>query len=292
VTKRLFVFLFSASFALLSCDSQTKRPPTVAFLSDFGTKDDSVAVCKAVMWEVAPNLRIVDITHDAPPYDIDAAGRVIANAAEVFPAHTVFVAVVDPGVGSERKPIAVKTQKGHFFVGPDNGLFTKVIAQEGLAEAREITNKAFMRQQKISFTFHGRDIFSPTAAHLARGDSFEQVGPAINQLVTLPYQPAKLEEGKLTGIVEIIEEPYGNVITNIPSDLVDQAKIKIGETLQVTIGNKTFKLPYLKTFSDVAEGKSLALLSSRGYLSFSINMGNFAKHFEVRAKDSVVISLH
>lgn len=257
-----------------------KPQPTVVFITDFGTKDDSVALCKGVMWAIAPGLRVVDLTHDVPPYDIRAAGRLIAGTAPYYPAGTVFVSVVDPGVGSSRRAVAVRSKKGKLFVGPDNGSFTAVLDAEGLEEAREIANPQFMRTER-SATFHGRDIFSPAAAYLADHAQFEDVGPVVKDLVRGPAPaPAKLEAGLLSGEVDFIEAPYGNAITNIPAALVGQAGFKLGDSLEAAVGEtgavKTLWLPFLNTFSDAPKGKTLALLSSRGMLSFSINMGDFA----------------
>ncbi|MCX5660601.1 MAG: SAM-dependent chlorinase/fluorinase [Planctomycetota bacterium] len=274
------------SIALLSgCAS---APPTVAFMSDFGTTDDSVAVCKGEMIRVAPAVRVVDITHQVTPYAVDEAARYLAGCINNFPPRTVFVCVVDPGVGSERKPIAARTASGHFYVGPDNGLLTLV---DNLVAAREITNTAWMAGTQRSSTFHGRDIFSPVAAHLARGDAFAAVGPALplDKLVRLNLAPPTLDAKGIQGEVIGLDGPYGNLVTNIPAGMFAKLGHKLGDTVSLTLAGKTMTLPFVKTFSDVPEGKPLLYIDSRGRLSAAINMGDFAKvnQVSVPAKISV-----
>lgn len=260
-------------------------PPTVVFLTDFGVKDDSVALCKGVMWSVAPQLRIVDLSHEVPPYDVRAAGRLIAGAASYYPAGTVFVAVVDPGVGSARKAIAALSKSGRLYVGPDNGLFAQVLAEEGLAEAREISNPMYMRPGRPSFTFHGRDIFAPAGAFLADHAPFDQIGPVVTLVPGEAVPPPRLEAGTLSGRVEFIETPYGNVITNIPAALAEPAGFAPGVELSVALGpaggEKEYRMPFRGTFSDVGVGEPVALWSSRGFLTFAINQGSFAAEFAV-----------
>src|SRR5579864_7011411 len=189
--------------------------PTVVFMTDFGVVDDSVAICKGVMLSIAPDLRIVDLTHQVTPYSILDGARFLFGATPYFPAGTVFVAVVDPGVGSSRKAVVVKSKRGQFFVLPDNGLMTMVEDRDGIEAIREVTNPDWMVGAKISSTFHGRDIFSPVGAHIARGDDWTQVGPVVKELVRLDLKPASVDEKGLTGEVIALDGPFGNLITNI-----------------------------------------------------------------------------
>jgi S-adenosylmethionine hydrolase len=271
---RWFAIAVMFSVSLVGCTPSV--PPTVAFLSDFGTVDDSVAVCKGEMIRVAPQVRIVDITHQVTPYDVGEAARFLAGSIGNFPPRTVFDCVVDPGVGSDRKPIAVRTDSGQFYVGPDNGLISLV---PDLAEAREITNTSWMVGGTRSSTFHGRDIFSPVSAHLAKGDRFEDVGPVvpIDQLVKLKITTATITTTGLVGEVVGLDGPYGNLVTNVPAATFAKLGYKIGDNVAVTLGDKTISMPFVKTFSDVPEGKSLLYIDSRGRLSAAINLGDFAK---------------
>jgi len=274
----------SASGARISASGAP--PPTVVFLTDFGLEDDSVAICKGVMWSVEPRLRVVDLTHLAPPFDVRAASRLLAGAAPYFPAGAVFVVVVDPGVGTERRPLALRTKAGRLYVGPDNGVFTGVVDAEGLEEARRIDGPRFMRTS-VSSTFHGRDVFAPAAAHLASGARLEDLGPIVPDPVHLDAVRPKVESGELVGSVDFVEKPYGNVITDIPAEMVLEAGLVPGDRLEVRMGGKTFLLPLLRTFGEVAEGQELALPSSRGRLSFSVNMGDFARRHGIGAGQGV-----
>src|SRR5215469_11814272 len=159
--------------------SATPASHTIVFMTDFGEVDDSVAICKAVMLRLDPAVRIMDITHQVKPYSILDGSRFFAGTSPYYGPGTVFVVVIDPGVGSSRKAIVAKSKAGQYFVLPDNGLLTMVADHEGIAEAREITNQDWMIGSKLSSTFHGRDIFSPVGAHLARGEDWAQVGPEV-----------------------------------------------------------------------------------------------------------------
>jgi hypothetical protein len=274
---RIVSLLSVVLFALTGCAAHR---PTVAFMSDFGTTDDSVAVCKGEMIRAEPDVRVIDITHQVTPYDVAEAARFLAGSVGDFPAGTVFVCVVDPGVGSDRKPIAVKTASGQIYVGPDNGLVSLV---PDLVEAREITNTQWMhggmRDGRRSSTFHGRDIFSPVGAHLAGGDDFALVGPIVplDQLVKLNVTSAGIDAGGLHGDVVGLDGPYGNLVTNVSGELFAQLGYRLGDSVPITIDSKPYTLPFVRTFSDVPEGKPLLYIDSRGRLSAAINMGDFAK---------------
>jgi S-adenosylmethionine hydrolase len=269
--------------------AQRSTPATVVFLTDFGTQDGAVAVCKGVMWNVDPDLRIVDLTHEIPAYDIETAGEVIEQALPFYPAGTVVVAVVDPGVGTQRKPIAVRTRAGHYLVGPDNGVFTRVLANEGLDRAVELRNDSYFRVSATSSTFHGRDIFSPVGAHLAAGTPLDSLGPAVVP-VRLDVPRATFAQGVVRGRVRYIEDPYGNVVTDIPRALMDSAGFRLGDTLTVRIGARTLRLPWKNTFGDVAVGRNLVVIHSRGVVSFSINQGNFADKYATERHAAVVLT--
>src|SRR6266849_5221327 len=178
---------------------QSASRPTIVFMTDFRTANDAVAICKAVIVGIAPDARIMDITHQVTPYQIEEASRFLAGVTPYYPAGTVFLVVVDPGVGTSRKAVIVKSRKGQFFVLPDNGLITPVLDRDGLATAREIANQAWMIEAPISSTFHGRDIFSPAAAHLASGWEFNLVGPEVSQLVLLFFNATATTEKGIEG---------------------------------------------------------------------------------------------
>src|ERR1700757_318143 len=176
---RLFCILLLTATALTA---QQPNQHVVGFMTDFDVKDDAIGICKAVMVGIDPNIRIIDISHQVTPYDIAEGARFLNGSAPYFPADAVFVVVIDPGVGSPRKAIIAHSRHGQFFVLPDNGLLTLFLSsgEDQIIEAREITNPAWMIGAKLSSTFHGRDIFSPAGAHLARGDDWTQAGPSLD----------------------------------------------------------------------------------------------------------------
>jgi S-adenosyl-L-methionine hydrolase (adenosine-forming) len=267
----------------------SKSPPTVVFMTDFGTVDDSVALCKGVMYGITPNLRIVDLTHQVTPFSIPDGARFLFGATPYFPAGAVFVAVIDPGVGSTRKPVVVKSKRGQFFVLPDNGLMTMVEDRDGIEGIREITNQDWMIGARISSTFHGRDIFSPVGARVARGDDWTQVGPELKQLVRLDLKPAKLDDKGLGGEVLALDGPYGNLVTNIGADDFLKLGYQRGEKIKVTIADHEIEMPFVKTFSDVPLKQPLLFIDSRGRVSFAVNQGSFAATYGVEPPQSVLI---
>jgi S-adenosylmethionine hydrolase len=267
----------------------SKYPPTVVFMTDFGTVDDSVALCKGVMYGITPNLRIVDLTHQVTPFSIQDGARFLFGATPYFPAGAVFVAVIDPGVGSVRKPVVVKSKRAQFFVLPDNGLMTMVEDRDGIEGIREITNQDWMIGARISSTFHGRDIFSPVGARIARGDDWTQVGPELKQLVRLDLKPAKRDDKGLSGEVIALDGPYGNLVTNIEADDFLKLGYQRGEKLKVTIAGREIEMPFVKTFSDVPLKQPLLFLDSRGRVSFAVNHGSFAATYVVEPPQPVYI---
>jgi S-adenosylmethionine hydrolase len=247
-------------------------------MTDFDVKDDAVGICKAVMEGVAPGVRVIDITHQTEPYNIAMGARFLAGSAPYFPRDAVFVVVIDPGVGSTRKAIIAKSRVGQYFVLPDNGLLTLVQDRDGIVEAHQITNPEWMIGSGISSTFHGRDIFSPAGAHLARGDDFRQAGPAVDgsALVRLDLKNASIDANGLHGQVIGTDGPFGNLVLNVPAETFAQLGYKLGDRVPVTLAGKSYALRFVKTFSDVPVGQDLFYIDSRGRLGLATNQGNFS----------------
>ena len=292
-------YFLAASAALLtlgltSCNTAAPTPPplkVIGFMSDFDVKDDAIGICKAVMEGIAPGVRVIDITHQVTPYDIAQGARFLAGSAPYFPKDAVFVGVVDPTVGSTRKAIIAKSKIGQFFVVPDNGLLTLVQDRDGIEAAREITNPDWMIGSKLSSTFHGRDIFSPAGAHLARGDDWTQAGPALDvaQLVRLDIPTAAIDAKGLHGDVIGTDGPFGNLILDIPQPVFAQLGYQLGDPVPVTLNGKQYTIPFHKTFSDVPIGKPLFYIDSRGRLSLAINQGNFAETYRITPPTQLLI---
>ena len=289
--KRRLHALVSALLLLLAAPALAAPLKVVGFMTDFDVKDDAVAICKAVMDQVAPGVRILDITHAVEPYNIAQAARFLAGTAPYLPADAVMVVVVDPGVGSARKAIIAKSKRGQFFVLPDNGLLTLIQDADGLAGAREITNPAWMIGAKRSSTFHGRDIFSPAAAHLARGDDWTQAGPAVEvaKLVRLDLKAATLDAAGARAEAIGTDGPYGNLILNLTGEQFAGLGYALGDVVSLQVDGKPHAVPFVRTFSDVPVGKELLYIDSRGRMSLGINEANFAQTFKVGEGAKVAI---
>jgi S-adenosylmethionine hydrolase len=281
----MLLILCPGSRAASASDSTSgKSVPTIVFMTDFGTVDDSVAICKGVMYSIAPEVRIVDLTHQVTPFSILDGARFLYGTTPYYAPGTIFVVVVDPTVGSTRKAVVVKSKRGQYFVLPDNGLMTLVQDRDGIERAREITNHDWMIGAALSSTFHGRDIFSPVGAHLVRGDDWTGVGPEldVSKLVRLDIAPAKMDERGLSGEVIATDGPFGNLVTNISGDDFLKLGYTRGRTVHVTIGKNEMDIPFVRTFSDVPLNTPLLYIDSRGHLGLAVNQGSFAATYGVK----------
>ncbi|MBV7538378.1 S-adenosyl-l-methionine hydroxide adenosyltransferase family protein [Duganella sp. sic0402] len=253
--------------------------------TDFGTSDGAVSAMRGVAYGVDANLTVADLTHNIPDYDIWVGGYRLFQTANYWPEGTVFVSVIDPGVGTARKSVVLKTKAGRYFVGPDNGQFTLIAERDGVAELREIDESINRRAGSgESYTFHGRDVYAYVGARLASGAiTYEQVGPVLasESVIKIPYQKAALTDGKLRGIIPVLDIKYGNVWTNIPKPLFEQLNIKEHDLVQVRFfHNKklvnTVVAPYEHTFGGVAKGKPVVYLNSLLDVAVALNQGNYA----------------
>jgi S-adenosylmethionine hydrolase len=285
------ILLILPALAAAQQPSAQKYPPTIVFMTDFGTVDDSVPICKGVMYSILPEVRIVDMTHQVTPFSILDGARFLYGATPYYPAGTVFAVVVDPGVGSTRKAVVIKSKKGQYFVLPDNGLITLVAERDGLEAAREITNPVWMIGKALSSTFHGRDIFSPAAAHVARGDDWAQVGPIVdlNSLVRLSLETPRIDEQGLHGEVIATDGPFGNLVTNVDADLFLKMGYQRGQNVPITLGSQKMELQFVKTFSDVPLKTPLMYIDSRGRFALAVNQGSFAGIYGIRPPVKFVI---
>ncbi len=284
----LLIIFIIASLSVFYAMNKRQESPLV-LMTDFGTKDGAVAAMKGVALNLSPTLTIHDLTHEIPAYNIWEGAFRLPQTAPYWEAGTVFVSVVDPGVGSERKSIILKTKANHYFVGPDNGLFTLVAENEGIEEIREISAANRLPNSQNSYTFFGRDVFAYSGAKLASGMiNFEEVGEKVadNQLIMLSYPKPKFENGTASGGIPVLDIQYGNVWTNIDSKTLSNLQTKIGDKLSIKIFEKdklVYKgqLPYQNTFSEVKEGENLCYMNSLLNLSLGINMGSFSEKYKV-----------
>ncbi|RUS96909.1 hypothetical protein DSM107003_23150 [Trichormus variabilis SAG 1403-4b] len=258
---------------------QMSQPKILTLLSDFGNNDVYVGVMKGVIAQINPDLKLVDLTHQIPPQNVAAARFCLMNAYPYFPVGTVHLAVVDPGVGSQRRAIALQLAQG-FLVGPDNGIFSGVISKNAIITAVELTNLNYWRTFQPSSTFHGRDIFAPVAAHLASGVSLQELGKEINPatLVKLDIGECWENTNGVAGCIQYIDH-FGNLVSNIPASYVQ------GKTWSVNVADLT--IPGCETYSDVQVGEALALVGSHGWVEIAINSGNAHMQLQINWQDTL-----
>lgn len=297
---RAFVFCLTiCSVVLFPGCSPVSQKPAVVFQTDFGLKDGAVSAMKGVAHEVDPSLQLFDLTHEIPAYNIWEAAYRLYQTAPYWPKGTVFVSVVDPGVGTQRKSVVVQTKSGHFFVGPDNGSFTLIAESLGIESVREINEEINRRQNSgKSYTFHGRDVYAYTAARLASGKiSFKDVGKELSDKVELlNYQRAERKGDSLVGNIPVLDIQYGNLWTNINDSLFKLLDIRLGDSVDLSIsdkGGEKFKgtFPFANTFGDVPQGAILGYLNSLMNFSLAINEGNFADSLKISSGPEWNVSL-
>jgi S-adenosylmethionine hydrolase len=260
---------------------------TISLLSDFGLKDSYVAEMKAVILSICPETRIIDISHEIEKFNVRMGAFVLASAAPYFPKGSIHVAVVDPGVGTKRRPILVETDHA-IYVGPDNGLLMLSAKRQGINHVYRITNKQFMLL-KASRTFHGRDIFAPTAAHLAKGQATSESGPEINDYIVPKFAKPSLGKNMLSGEILHIDN-FGNVVTNVSMSELGKIGIKKGDMLHVKLEEDILKLKLCRAYGEVKPTQPLSIIGSHNFLEISINQDNAAKRFEVEIGEEVQIS--
>lgn len=256
----------------------------ITILTDFGSRDPYVAIMKGVIFGIAPRVRLVDLTHEVAAGDLAAGGFILAQAWRWFPRGTIHLAVVDPGVGTARKPM-IALADGHYFVGPDNGLFTVALNAAREVSARELANTAF-RLEPVSRTFHGRDIFAPAAAWLSRGISFRRMGPTLESPVRASWLPEPVREqgGAIRGAVVHVDR-FGNLITSISRTLLEGQRDGKGPVVLAWAGGRATRL--VETYAEAPTGEAVLLFGSSGYLEIAVNGGNAAELTGIRRGDEV-----
>ena len=248
----------------------------ITLATDFGDESGYAGVMKGVILTVNPDCQIIDITHRVSQQDIEEAAFLLNNSFSYFPEHSIHVVVVDPGVGSERKPILIETDK-YWFVGPDNGIFSFIFLMEGFKKVWEITNKSYFLPE-VSSTFHGRDIFAPVAAHLSLGVSPEELGKELKGFVMLKDLEPKVEAGVIKARV-VYADHFGNLISNISRDLFSW--LVADKSFNISVGGEIIQKLSL-SYADVRDGKVLALFGSSQWLEISVKNGNCQKELDIK----------
>lgn len=280
-----------------------KHPPAISLLTDFGEDDGFVGTMKGVMRRIVPEATFIDITHRINPQDVHQAAFVLMTSAPFFPTGSVHLVVVDPGVGSSRRPIAVQTD-AYLFVAPDNGVLSYTVSSKQSYKAVELSNPDY-RLPVVSQTFHGRDIFAPAAAHLAAGVAIDQLGPAVEQIVRLEPPALSIREHEIHGEVLNIDH-FGNLRTSINSLRWDQPDILLFQPIwgqasegeqelrfdpkdvEILIGDLQIK-GVSETFSSVDPGEVVAFVGSEQALEVAINQGNLARSSGIQKGSPVIV---
>jgi S-adenosylmethionine hydrolase len=258
--------------------------PLLTLLTDFGLADPFAAEMKAVVYSICPDARIIDITHMVEKFDVRMGSFILASSVPYFPQGAIHVAVVDPSVGSERRPIAIETKRS-ILVGPDNGLLIAAAQREGLLHAYELKNKSLMRED-VSATFHGRDIFAPMAAHLACGTHCADCGPEITDFIIPSFAEPKFER---SGVVcEVLHiDAFGNVVTNISHAQLPKLGLGPGDKVTLSLKGRRFKARFVRTYADLRANELGVLLSSHAFLEVAMKEKSAAKR--IRAKSGYVL---
>ena len=262
----------------------------VTFLSDFGLQDDFVGTCHGVIKRIAPEVEVIDITHGIPPQSVMQGALVLANTVPYMPS-CVHLAVVDPGVGSARRALALADHDGRLFVGPDNGLLLPAADRAGLREAHEIVNAAYALEP-VSRTFHGRDIFAPAAAYLARGVALDELGPPIDPglLVRLELPEPELRTSRITATALYVDA-FGNIQLNLTRDHLEEADVQPGKRVELEVAGQRYYAIATRTFSDARPGDLILYEDSYRNVAVAMNGGNAAEMLSAQAGQELRINL-
>ena len=284
MTPRTLLSLLALFPLLAGCQSSQRMTNLVALFTDFGPSDPYVAQLKGSIKTIAPSAELLDLSHSNAAFDISTASYLLSKSTRTLPPGSIIIAVVDPGVGSGRAGLAVRTQAGRIYLAPDNGILTEVLAREGLADARTLP----IATELIASTFHARDLFGPAAARLVNSESFASLGAKAEKILRLPRNTATVMPNQAKGQVLYIDH-YGNILTNIPGS--ELSKLKVGLLLTVTIKGKSVSLPFLRTYAEAPANRPFALINSDGEFEIAINQGHAARELGVKVGDPVVLKL-
>jgi S-adenosylmethionine hydrolase len=258
--------------------------PIITLTTDFGLKDQYVAEMKAVILRICPEATIVDISHQVDKFNVKMGAFILAAASAYFPKGTIHVAIVDPEVGTKRRAVCIETKHAR-YLGPDNGLLILAAKAQGIMHAYEIKNKKLMLP-KVSNTFHGRDIFSSVAAHLANGSSPLAFGPEVDQLVIPEFAGVVKRKDMLIGEVIHVDD-FGNIVTNIREK--ELGKVRVGKQVKLRFKEAEATMNFCMAYGGVEAGKPLALVGSHNFLEISINQGNASRVFKAKSGDKVTV---
>ncbi|MEM2740519.1 MAG: SAM-dependent chlorinase/fluorinase [Candidatus Bathyarchaeia archaeon] len=264
------------------------KKPIVTLTTDFGYKDPYIACMKGVILSICFEATIIDITHDVSKFDVEEAAYILYRAYGFFPPRTIHICVVDPGVGTERKPIAIKTRR-YIFVGPDNGVLTIAAEDDGIEDIRVIESRYVMLSE-VSYTFHGRDIFAPAAAWIALGYPLEMLGRSIDRIDVVKFDKPQISGGKVIGRI-IYVDSYGNLVTNIKWDLIKD-RVTFGEKVRLYYMGNEVSIPLSRSYGEVPLGELVLIPGSGGFMEISVNMGNASEKLGLKKGDQIYMEIN
>lgn len=267
---------------------KTKNNTLITLTSDFGVQSQGIGMMEGVIFKINPKIKVIHLMHGLPDFNIVHAARTMETVQ--YLAAGYHICIVDPGVGSQRKPLAIKVKRGDVLIGPDNGVLipaTRILG--GIIKAVEITNPQYMNQP-VSPIFHGRDIFAPAAAWLSLDVPLEKLGPSLDQknLIKAPYEEAMIQNSQIKAMV-ISTNKFGSCHLNILPPLWDKTGIDIGQLIKIKYKKQIIQLPYQVTFSDVGKGKPLIIKDDYGRMEIALNQGSFCKKYKIKTGDRIVI---
>jgi len=260
----------------------------IGILTDFGEEDEYVAAVKGVILKINPNVKIIDISHYIPPQDVVKAAFLLSSISPHFPEKSIFLTVVDPGVGTSRRILVIETKSNKYFVGPDNGVLSLPAEKEGINRIISVENTKFFLKN-ISSTFHGRDIMAPVAAHISLGVPIENFGPEIKDFQKLDIPAPKIGEDAIYGQV-MLRDHFGNLITNIDKNTAEK-HLRFDNRYDVKIGSRIIKARFLKTYGEGRKGEVLLIVGSKNLLEISINQGNAFEELKIKVGSGFKILL-
>ncbi len=280
-------YAFYSYFRVYAMNNQ--KPTIITLSSDFEKQSQGVGNMEGVIYAVNPNAHVIHLMHGIKAFDIISAARTMETI--VYMPIGFHVCVVDPGVGTKRRPIIVKVKRGDYFIGPDNGcLMSTPSLLGGIEKIVEITNKKYLLAE-VSNIFHGRDVFAPVAAHLSKGVPIEEFGKeiAISSCISAPYKEATLTNGSIRAIV-IHMNHFGSIHLNILQNEWDKLRVKLGDSVVLSLGKKKVTIPFFRTFGDVPEGSGLIMKDDYKRMEVAINQGSFAEKYKVNVGDKITIT--
>jgi len=288
--KKYILLIFTVIFISSNSFSQGDFKPNgiIALLSDYGTKDFYVGAFKGSILKVNSDAKLIDITHDVIPFDVREGMFALLLASQEFPQGTIFIASVDPEVGTGSRAIMVETKDQKVFVAPDNGILTLVMNKYGVKQIREVTNQNLFRREGVSRSFGGRDVYGPVAAAFSKGVSLQECGKEIQDYEIIPVKTPEIKDKKIIGEVIFIDK-YGNIQVNFGSYFLKSIGISLGDKVKIKIRNRNANTTYSSTYGYVDEGSFVVFEASTDFIEIARNEGSAEKYFNAKLGDLVEI---